>query len=306
MVPSKLAGHDGYINVNRTLIPTLEAEIISVPKSERRSWLWFNLLSLDAPLVAVLWQGYFAKQLHADVHWPAFVALAAAVWLIYVADRILDSRRQHIDGSSTARHNFYREHSRLVFRGVAIAGFALAFACYFLSRNVMRNGLVTALLVAIYFLVVHAAPQHVQDWWPKELAVGILFAVGTCLATWTKLGVARDILIAPAALFAILCWLNCVAIEFWEWKRLRNMSSARPHPWTLWIGAHVPGVALSIAAASCGLLAIHSLRPLFGATVLSAFAFLWLDQQSDRFSADALRVLADVTLLTPALLLGLR
>ena len=60
----------------------------------RSSWAWLHLLSLDAPLVAVLWQLLFTKALR--VHLPPVVTLvtALAIWLIYVADRILDSYQE--------------------------------------------------------------------------------------------------------------------------------------------------------------------------------------------------------------------
>jgi hypothetical protein len=273
-----------------------------MPASGRRICLRFHLLSFDAPLVAVLWQAFFAKRLHVDIRWPAFVALAISVWVIYVADRMLDGLKA--DGiTGSRRHDFYRRYWWNVLRATAAALIVLAVSCHFLNSMVIRNGIILAGIVSIYFVLVHVAPQRFQRWWPKELAVGILFAVGTSLATWTKLGTSRKILIVPAALFAMLCWLNCVAIEFWEWKRIRGMA-APPHPWTVWMGARLPKVALLVAAVSTSLLAVDGLALLSGASILSAIGFLWLHRQSDRLPTDTLRVLADVSLLTPALLLG--
>ena len=54
-------------------------------------WLWPNLLSLDAPIVALLWQILFARCFHARVETLPSVLLVLAVWLIYAADRTLDS-----------------------------------------------------------------------------------------------------------------------------------------------------------------------------------------------------------------------
>lgn len=45
------------------------------------------------------------------------------------------------------------------------------------------------------------------------------------------------------------------------------------------------------------------LRPLFFAALLSAAAILWLDHSRQRLSTEALRVLADVSLLSPLLVL---
>jgi hypothetical protein len=45
---------------------------------------------------------------------------------------------------------------------------------------------------------------------------------------------------------------------------------------------------------------------LFAAICLSSLAFLWLEKEQHRIPADVLRVLADLPLLSPLLLIGLR
>jgi len=60
---------------------------------ERRTpfWLWPNLLSLDAPLVEVVWLSMFARVWRIDYHqWQAYRALAPAVVSLYLCDRPLD------------------------------------------------------------------------------------------------------------------------------------------------------------------------------------------------------------------------
>ena len=53
--------------------------------------LWLTVLSLDAPAVAVLWQLLFARSFHARLGASVTILLALVVWLIYVADRVLDA-----------------------------------------------------------------------------------------------------------------------------------------------------------------------------------------------------------------------
>ena len=52
-----------------------------VEKTEAKPpwWLWPNLLSLDAPLVAVLWQGIFAASAGVSIPFAAHVLLGIAV-----------------------------------------------------------------------------------------------------------------------------------------------------------------------------------------------------------------------------------
>src|ERR1700726_3693665 len=76
-----------------------------------RPWLWPNLLSLDAPIVALLWQLLFVRCFHGSLGTLPAALLAVAVWLIYVADRTLDAWRGCVE---QPRHEFYRRHWRAV------------------------------------------------------------------------------------------------------------------------------------------------------------------------------------------------
>src|SRR5262249_7190706 len=55
-------------------------------------WLWWNILSLDAPMVACAWAILFARLAHVAVPKPELAALGLTVWLIYTMDRLLDAR----------------------------------------------------------------------------------------------------------------------------------------------------------------------------------------------------------------------
>src|SRR5258705_13020409 len=72
-------------------------------------WLWPNLLSLDAPLVRVLWQASLAQRYAVPLRPAARVALFLTVWGIYIADRLLDVRHPAVT-AEPARHRFYRRH----------------------------------------------------------------------------------------------------------------------------------------------------------------------------------------------------
>jgi hypothetical protein len=250
-------------------------------ESERhlKFWLWPNLLSLDAPLVAVLWQLLFVRCFHAGVNLLAAAVLALAVWLIYVADRVLDAWTHAAD---LPRHEFYRRHWRSVLPvwlgALAAAGWAVYTR---LPSPLMTRGLAVAVCVAVYFAIVHLTRVR----WPKEAAVAVVFALGASISAWDRLHGAADV--ATVVLFSCLCWINCAAIEQWE---------RRESGWP--IGA----AALGVAAIALLILSPH--RPVLGAAEsASAFAFVALDLGSRRLSRDALRVLADVALLSPLLFL---
>jgi hypothetical protein len=245
-----------------------------------RIWLWPNLLSLDAPLVALLWQILFARCFHARIDPLPSILLVLAVWLIYAADRSLDA---WTGSAARPRHLFYRRHWKTLLPLwilVLAAGSALAWTR--LSPDLLLRGLALSAAVVVYFALVHCGIFQKT----KEIAVALLFALGATLSAWPNIRSAVDI--EAIALFSCLCWINCVAIENWESPAESN-----------W-----PIAASAALVASAGTLLLFSSRPILGGAVAaSALCFVLLDRVRLRFSRDALRVLADVALLSPLFLL---
>src|SRR5580693_2859359 len=89
-------------------------------------WLWFNLLSLDAPLIALVWQDFLARCYPTLLLPVGRGALGLTVWAVYLADRLLDVR--HVASAiESSRHRFYRRHRRYVVALLAIVVCADAF-----------------------------------------------------------------------------------------------------------------------------------------------------------------------------------
>jgi hypothetical protein len=253
-----------------------------------RLWLWPNLLSLDAPVVALLWQAFFVRAFHARLGLIPAVLLAAAVWLVYAADRMLDAWR---GTGLQPRHEFYRRHWRVVLPvWGAVFGAGVWLAATRLPRDLLLPGLAIGAGTAVYFAAVHAAPRFLKlagsPSGTKEAAVALVFALGSSLTAWSRIEVAADVV--AIAVFSALCWINCVAIEDWEASR-----PARP--------AAVLAAGM-VAVASVLFLREH--RPLIGcAESAAALGLMLVDRCRLRVSPDAVRVLADAVLLTPVLLL---
>jgi hypothetical protein len=249
-----------------------------------RLWLYPNLLSLDAPIVAVVWQVMFAWSFRARFDPLAAVLLILAVWVIYVADRVFDAWRQSAENPvEQPRHEFYRRHWRAVTPvWIAALGISAWLAWTRLPVALFSRGVTLLAAVAIYFGFAHFSKRR----WPKELAVAVLFASGASLAVWEHAKTWIDI--ATIVLFGTLCWINCAAIEQWELRGLDNWPVRRA----------------AICVGLIALIFLYDQRPILaGAETASAFAFVMLDRAKLRLSSDALRVLADVALLTPVLFL---
>ncbi|MDB4553977.1 hypothetical protein N9012_05970 [Akkermansiaceae bacterium] len=84
-------------------------------------WLWPNLLSLDAPLVALAWAWMFSNAWGVvSVPWQLWATLGVSVWIVYVLDRIVDASREGDAKLLDARHHFHRRHSKVFLRVVTV------------------------------------------------------------------------------------------------------------------------------------------------------------------------------------------
>ncbi len=264
------------------------------------AWLWPNILSLDAPLIAVLWQSLLARSIGVRVGPYELPLLACSVWLIYFSDRVLDALRTPPANWEPVRQRFYRRH----FRSASVVVFAASLSIGPLAATLLRPavfhaGLSLALIVGVYFVIVHAVPQCWRVRWPRELAVAVIFTAGTFLALWIGAAGASLRLTGSAVLFALLCWVNCCAIESWEWHGAALLPRT-----TRFLGKYVSVICACIAGIAA-LLELARLAPgaVCIAAVLSGASFGMLARWRSRLSPEFLRVAADLALCTPLLVL---
>jgi hypothetical protein len=266
-------------------------------------WLWWNLLSLDAPTVAVLWASVFAQASAIRLTYAEYTILALSVWIIYVCDRLLDVWRSYDRAALPARHRFCFRYSRMLLAALVLASAIIVYlAAAELSARECWWGLLLAAVVALYMIAIHAKPSFLQ----KELVVGILFATGTTLALWSRnisfFWMARS----SWAAFALLCSLNCLSIECWEQPRTEKSHCSAPAGLIAWVNSHFTGCALVIGAFAF----VTALSPDSStgsrlsllAVSLGAMSLLLIHSNRRVLSRSALRVLADAALVVPALL----
>ena len=261
-------------------------------------WLWPNILSLDAPLIALAWQELWAHCLAVDISWMHRVLLALATWLAYSGDRLLDARR--LKGpTESPRHKFSHKHYLLLTR-VWSAGLVTVITLGLqLSLLEIINGLVFLVVVASYFLIHHWQCTRAFAGSAKEIMAGTVFSAGTVFFVMTGSTLTPAILLAFAS-WAGLCVMNCLTIACWDRQRDKVMEQhslarcwIRADLW-LWLWA-MAVITLAIGAWSMD----PRLVPIAAALSLSALA---LNKLTNAEGDDLRRVLADVLLLTPMLL----
>lgn len=289
----------------RSVVSGDKVYVPQVKSPKRPVWLWPNLLSLDAPLIAVLWLQLFAVSGRIRISLDVTLALALVVWVIYVADRLLDELRAGPETILSPRHQFYRAHRPLL---LSLLGGVLALTCWIcfhLDSRIFEFGTVLMLVVASYFVIVHQARARWRLHFPKEAVVAVVFGVGTVFPVWVY-GQGSTPMAIALVFFIAICWLNTALIEYAEWMSLHQMDSEMPHASTLAAGRHLleMGAAVAIAALLRAQLTTTSAEHLvllaisFSAIALAVLGFCWR-----KLSIDTVRVLADATLLTPGAVL---
>jgi hypothetical protein len=169
-----------------------------------------------------------------------------------------------------------------------------------MPRSLIAAYCVLGALSLLYLGLVHLPARsrgRSLRYFPKEFAIALLFAAASALPAWDEAwrraaGMPRHhplLILCP--LFAVLCWLNCVAIEDWEQHRTGNRIQ--------WLA----GLAMAASCISLFGLVNQPARWLALAAALSAALFLLLDRS--RLAAGGRRIAADLALLTPLLLIAL-
>lgn len=104
--------------------------------------------------MAVIWQWALAKAYGVQMAPVIYSTLGLAVWLIYVVDRVLDARSQERNQSGTARHLYYKQHSR--FYAWIVIPSASVFLIYRvftgIPETIMLRGFGLSFLVGLYLL----------------------------------------------------------------------------------------------------------------------------------------------------------
>jgi hypothetical protein len=273
-----------------------------------RAW---HLLSLDAPTVAGTWCAAFllatgASRRSQGLRCPVLF-LSVATWLCYVGDRVLDARSALASESLRARHHFYgalwraRRAALLAVVSLAALGCSVI-ALTGLSSSLLGGFAALTGVSVLYFASVHVGAATRATQLPKEAAVAAIFAVGCVLPAWTEARPAlRPCLASTGALFAVLCWLNCVAIERWEGG---GSVCAGAHPSTRWAARHLARLLVAGGILAGALRFLQPVRrpglDMLSPCLAAAFSLLAvLEGLRPRLSRTALRILADMVLLTP-------
>ena len=277
-------------------------------------WLWPSLVSLDAPLVAMAWMFMFAEAWRVNyVPALAYFGLGAAVWAIYVVDRVMDLRLKGEGRPGIARrHDFPWRHRKVFGVGLMVALGLVVWTVFGVlpMEFLLSYALIGGILVAgTFFLITTGAGSGIP--YGRNILAGLAFGFGTAMMVHLYVpteGVIELLGSREMLSFGVLCVLNISAIHLWEHSRMSEDPEVKAAdeialtlPLTLLAAFALVFAYLDNRGMFGGGVASGEgqARPFFYAVLISAALLQVLNRHRSRFSLDALRALADATLLVP-------
>lgn len=255
------------------------------------------MLSLEAPLVAVLLQAALARAHGLTLPPVLHTGLAAAAWTIYVLDRTWDALRATPD-TLDVRHAFYHRHRWVILLLVLPAAMAWLVwtALHEVPEGIFWQAVSVTVLTALYFGVYLAriAPALM----PKPHAASLLFAIGcTSSIRFYSMPETWGDPVLECAMLSLLVLSNLSAIA----AREEEVHQRPPR----WSGAHafmLKGnllvITVMLACMARGLFDPAMLAP--GVAILMSLTLLAvLHRVRTRFSEEAHLVLADLAVIAP-------
>lgn len=195
----------------------------------RPFWFYPSFLCLVAPSVATGWALLFSREVGTipggpEPRWADFAGLFAAVWAVYLADRIHDSVRnaRFPDATPFAPRHDWAHHHRKALAGLLVPASLLGLAALFgMQERTLLAGLALAAITTLYFAVFrltrwHRALPRILP--AKEVGVAAVFALGAAIAATagSPFELPAPLLAGTVCLFLGNCLLIARAEEAWD------------------------------------------------------------------------------------------
>ncbi len=276
--------------------------------ARRPLWIWPNILSLDAPLVALAWFWMFKQIWLVKYHQPSLPwLLALTVWCIYVADRLMDSRGMR--GAETAlafRHRFHCDYRGLMIVALSAGVLGVFFLLSRQSRGLLAYAYPVAVPVLLYFLISFQRPEKGVSWF-KNIVAGLAFAYGTTVGvhfrSGSSVGVHELALSSEVVVFALLCMINMMVIDHWESggeeEEGMDKNEGELENTIIKILLLALVIVCYLLASSAEGFGSQAHKAFYLAAMVGAGGLAFLALFRHLFSPVSLRILADVALLLP-------
>lgn len=260
-----------------------------------------NVLSLDAPVVAIVWLYVFAWMWNVNYVEPLLpIALGLVVWMVYALDRLLDLKIAQ-ERNFPLRHLIHQRYAKPIMVCMAMAALGLVvIALYSLQWSIVQTALLPLFATGLFFTISLFTPQHKRVSYSKNLLAGYAFAWGVGAGLVGLMGLPAPVnflkLCSPEMLiFGLLCVINITAVDLWVEGTEELDDDAEE--WAL----TMPLMALAFFSVLMMRRAGHDHQQPFYVSMLIAAALMYVVNRMRRdFSAAFLRMVADLILLIAA------
>ena len=219
---------------------------IASPQPRTPFWLWPHVLSLEAPLVAMLWLAALARLNDFTLMPGVLSGLGLAVWLIYLADRVMDTLGVPVETLSI-RHRFYHRHRWPILLRVMPVGLGMLvwISLWVIPAGLLAHSLAQVIPIAIY-LVLYSITSLTMRRWMLQAGVLLVLLFVNALPLSLGLRITISMLIASgSALMLTLRWHENIGQFFRKelaagllfafgcttWTRLHTLGAEGPENW---------------------------------------------------------------------------
>ncbi|MBC2600738.1 hypothetical protein [Puniceicoccus vermicola] len=189
-----------------------------------------HYLAIDTVCAVLAWSLLADRLVGTGPHALSFAWTGAGVWLVYVADRWLDSLPGSTELKPGARHRFAARHRQsLGIAWIIVWSVSVASALVVLSGEILLAGTFVAALAIGYLLIIQRIPSKNES---GKLRAGGGLAVGILVATAANLFPAIEGAASPW--IKIIVWLLTAWAFFLQTRCTRLWEEGETIPW-LWL-----------------------------------------------------------------------
>ncbi len=264
--------------------------------------MYANVFSFDAPIIAVVWLYVFSWIWDVNYVEPLLpLVLALVVWSVYATDRLLDAKMRQTS-TFALRHRIHQQYATQFTIAIVIAVVtALVISLSILQWSIVQTAMVPLSATTGFFILAFFSSSSQRVSYSKNLLAGYAFAWGVGAGLIGLLGLPQPInllkLFAPEMLvFGLMCVINITAVDLWV-KGSDELDDEGDE-----LALTLPLTLLAIFSVLM-MRTVHKeqYHPFYISMLIAAALMYVVNRMRRRFTADFLRVIADVILLVAAL-----
>lgn len=264
--------------------------------------MFANVFSLDASIIAIVWLYVFSWIWDVNYVDPLLpVVLALVVWSVYAADRLLDCKILQVD-AFPLRHQVHQYYQKQILVALVVVVITtLVLSLFFLQWSIVQTAMLPLAATAGFFVLSLFGSSSQRVSYSKNLLAGYSFAWGIGAGLIGLLGMPQPLnlfkLFAPEMLvFGLLCVINITAVDLWV--KGSDELDEEGDEWAL----TMPLMMLAFFSVIM-MRTVHKeqYHPFYISMLIAAALMYVVNRMRRRFSADFLRVCADLVLLIAAL-----